>query len=145
MLVAEACDGGDPELIVAAILHDAIEDQEVPRRLIADEFGENVAALVEEVTDDKSVPKMDRKRLQVEKSASKSARAKMLKLADKTSNLRSIAASPPPDWSVRRRLEYVAWARDVAVGLRGVNPWLEGQFDRAAQDAYDATTVQQVR
>ena len=145
MLVAEACEGADSELIVAALLHDAIEDQEVPRELIAEEFGETIALIVEEVTDDKSVQKAERKRLQVEHSPNKSPRAKMLKLADKTSNLRAIAASPPPDWSVRRRLEYISWARNVATGLRGVNSWLEGQFDRAAQDAYNATVIQQVR
>src|SRR4051812_39294364 len=66
---------------------------------------------------------------------SKSDRAKVLKLADKTSNVRAITASPSPDWSVKRRLEYVAWARDVVAGLRGTNSWLESQFDVAAEAA----------
>src|SRR5215212_8880133 len=64
-LVAEATDGKDPDLVIAALLHDAIEDQEVPRSLIADNWGEEVAKIVEEVTDDKSLPKADRKRKQV--------------------------------------------------------------------------------
>jgi hypothetical protein len=59
----------------------------------------------------------------------------MLKLADKTSNLRAIAASPPADWSVKRRIEYVQWARKVAEGLRGVSPKLEQQFDEASRAA----------
>jgi hypothetical protein len=62
-------------------------------------------------------------------------RAKLLKLADKTSNLRAIAASPPADWSVKRRIDYVDWALAVAAGLRGVNPWLEQQLDQAAAAA----------
>ena len=119
MLVAEATDGKDPELIVAALLHDAIEDQEVPKSVIAEGFGEDVAGLVDEVTDDKTIDKQERKRLQVEHAPKKSQRAKILKLADKTSNLRAIAASPPPDWSVKRRLEYVDWARGVSEGLKG--------------------------
>ena len=106
-LVAEATKGKDPDLVIAALLHDAIEDQEVPRGVIAQAFGEGVAKLVEEVTDDKNLEKQERKRLQIEHSHKKSQRAKILKLADKTSNLRAIAASPPPDWSVKRRLEYV--------------------------------------
>src|SRR5215813_13808432 len=60
-LVAEATEGKDPELVVAALLHDAIEDQEVPRSVIADAFGEDVAKLVEEVTDDKALAKEKRK------------------------------------------------------------------------------------
>ena len=101
-LVAEATDGKDPELVIAALLHDSIEDQEVPRSVIAEAFGDGVAKLVEEVTDNKKLEKQERKRLQVEHAQKKSQRGKILKLADKTSNLRAIAASPPPDWSVRR-------------------------------------------
>jgi guanosine-3',5'-bis(diphosphate) 3'-pyrophosphohydrolase len=139
MLVAEATDGKDPELVIAALLHDSIEDQEVPRVVIAQTFGEAVAALVEEATDDKALPKADRKRLQVEHAHKKSDRAKTLKLADKTSNLKTIAASPPPDWSVKRRLDYIRWAREVEAGLKGVSPWLEEEFERAAQEAERST------
>lgn len=139
MLAAEATHGEDPELIVAALLHDAIEDQEVPRSVIAGSFGAGVAELVEEVTDDKTLEKRERKRLQVEHAHKKSSRAKILKLADKTSNLRAIAASPPPDWSVRRRLEYVKWAREVSQGLSGVSQWLEGEFQQAAKEAERST------
>jgi GTP diphosphokinase / guanosine-3',5'-bis(diphosphate) 3'-diphosphatase len=134
-LVAEATGGADPELVVAALLHDSIEDQDVPRAVLAERFGDGVARLVEEVTDDKSRPKQERKRLQVERAAGVSRRAKILKLADKISNLRAIAASPPPDWSVRRRLEYVAWARSVAAGLTDVSELLERELEKAAKEA----------
>jgi GTP diphosphokinase / guanosine-3',5'-bis(diphosphate) 3'-diphosphatase len=134
-LVAEATEGQDPDLVIAALLHDAIEDQEVPREMIAVMWGEEVASLVEEVTDDKALPKPDRKRKQVETAPTKSARARVIKLADKTSNLRAITASPSQEWSVKRRLEYVAWAREVVVGLRGTNAWLEAEFDKAAEAA----------
>jgi (p)ppGpp synthase/HD superfamily hydrolase len=117
MLVAEATGGSDTNLVIAALLHDAIEDSEVPRELISQAFGDDVASIVTEVTDDKSLPKADRKRKQIEAAAGKTPRAKMLKLADKTSNLRAIAVSPPADWSVKRRIEYVQWARKVANGL----------------------------
>ncbi len=134
-LVAEATDAKDINLVVAALLHDAIEDCEVPRDMIAEAFGEDVASLVAEVTDDKSLAKSTRKLKQIETAPTKSQRAKVLKLADKTSNLRAVAASPPPDWSVKRRSDYVGWARDVVKGLRGASPKLEAQFDEAARAA----------
>jgi GTP diphosphokinase / guanosine-3',5'-bis(diphosphate) 3'-diphosphatase len=135
LLVADATGSKDTNLVIAALLHDAIEDCEVPRELIAETFGQAVASLVEEVTDDKSLPKAVRKDDQVKTAATKSPSAKILKLADKVSNLRAIAASAPSHWSVKRRLEYVRWAREVANGLRGVNQKLEEQFDDAAAAA----------
>ena len=134
-LVAEATGGKDPDLVIAALLHDAIEDCEVPKQLIAETFGDIVANLVAEVTDDKKLPKEERKAIQAETAHKKSDRAKVLKLADKTSNLRTLASSPAPDWSVRRKLEYIEWARKVVGGLRGANAMLEKQFDEAARAA----------
>lgn len=98
-------------------------------------FGADVASLVMEVTDDKSLPKAERKRLQIINAANKSSRAKMIKLADKISNLRAIAASPPATWNVERRREYLDWALDVAAGLRGVNARLEAGFEMAEKQA----------
>ncbi|MDI2073066.1 HD domain-containing protein [Bradyrhizobium sp. Mp27] len=144
-LVADATQGQDPELVVAALLHDAIEDQEVPSDLIAREFGTRVAALIAEVTDDKSLDKAERKRLQVEHAPKKTDAAKLIKLADKTSNVRAIAFAPSPDWSVRRRLEYIDWAKKVVQGLRGASPWLEEQFDRAVEDAERSLAVPKSR
>jgi GTP diphosphokinase / guanosine-3',5'-bis(diphosphate) 3'-diphosphatase len=134
-LVADATGGTDPELVIAALLHDAIEDQEVPAEVIEKQFGKKVRSIVEEVTDDKSLPKQERKDLQIKNASKKSKGAKILKLADKTSNLRTIAASPPPDWSVKRRLDYIAWAQEVANGLRGASPKLEQAFAEAAGEA----------
>jgi guanosine-3',5'-bis(diphosphate) 3'-pyrophosphohydrolase len=130
-LVAEATEGRDTVAVVAALLHDTIEDTGVSRAELEREFGPEVAALVAEVTDDKALPKAERKRLQVEHAPHKSARARMIKLADKTSNLRSIAASPPVDWDWQRQREYFEWAGQVAQGCRGVNATLERWFDEA--------------
>jgi (p)ppGpp synthase/HD superfamily hydrolase len=94
-----------------------------------------VANLVLEVTDDKSLPKAERKRKQVESAPKKSREAKLIKLADKTSNVRAVANSPSPDWSVERRREYIEWAKSVVAGVRGVSPFLEQQFDVAADQA----------
>jgi guanosine-3',5'-bis(diphosphate) 3'-pyrophosphohydrolase len=131
-LVAEATDGKDPNLVIAALLHDAIEDCEVPHELIAETFGTDVADLVMEVTDDKRLPKEQRKMIQVETAHKKTPRAKILKLADKISNLRTLATSPAPDWSVRRKMEYIEFACKVVAGLGGANHDLEKRFEEAA-------------
>ena len=134
-LIAEATEGLDPNLVIAALLHDAVEDSGIAPEEIEARFGADVAALVMAVTDDKSLPKEERKRLQIVNTPNKAVRVKMLKLADKTSNLRAMAASPPANWSVARRREYIAWAQAVAAGARGVSPWLESAFDRSATEA----------
>jgi len=98
------------------LLHDSVEDQEVPIEMITNEFGRQVADIVMEVTDDKTLPKDERKRRQIETAPKKSREAKLIKLADKTSNLRTIASSPAASWSVKRRLEYIEWAQNVDDG-----------------------------
>ncbi len=131
-LVARATGGADVELIVAAVLHDTVEDTETSLAEITERFGPRVSGLVAEVTDDKSLPKAERKLLQIEHAAHASREAQTIKLADKTSNLRAMAISPPKDWPAERRTEYLAWAQRVVAGCRGANPWLEAQFDQAA-------------
>ena len=88
-----------------------------------------------EVTDDKSLKKEERKRLQIEKTPAKSLRAKLLKLADKTSNLRSLINSPPTGWTQERLRDYVVWAAEVVQSCRGLNAKLEAGFDAAHADA----------
>ena len=132
-LVATATGGEDIDVLVAAILHDTIEDTGVTVDELSGAFGPKVTALVLEVTDDKRLPKPTRKELQVEHAANASWGARVIKLADKTSNLRSLAASPPADWPRARRDEYVAWATRVVSQCRDANAWLAGQFDAAAK------------
>jgi GTP diphosphokinase / guanosine-3',5'-bis(diphosphate) 3'-diphosphatase len=140
-LVAEATKGTDPDLVIAALLHDAIEDQEVPEEIIESKWGRTVVGLVLEVTDDKSLPKSVRKQKQIETSATKSSRAKLIKLADKTSNLRSIAVSAPAEWSVKRKLQYIAWSEQVGAVTRPINSWLESQFDSALEEARNSVAL----
>ena len=132
-LVAIATNGLDANLVAAAVLHDTVEDTNTLPAELASVFNVDIADLVAEVTDDKSLGKAERKKLQIQHAASKSERAKVIKLADKTSNLRSLVKSPPIDWNLQRRREYLDWALEVARGLRGVNTWLEAQFDEAAE------------
>src|SRR6516225_452830 len=135
MLVAEATAGADPNLIVAALLHDTIEDQGVTREEIAAQFNDDVADLVVEVTDNKKLPKAERKQLQIKNAPKLTPRAKILKLTDKISNLRSLATSPPANWPMQRHSYYVIWTTKVVHGLRATSGLLEQEFDRAATHA----------
>lgn len=125
--------GDEVALVAAGLLHDVVEDTETTPAELEAEFGADVAGLVAEVTDDKSLAKEARKRRQVETAAAKSDRAKMLKLADKTSNLRALVQSPPADWSAARRAAYVGWAGAVAAGLRGVDATLDDALIEARE------------
>lgn len=126
-----ADEGGvtDITTLCAALLHDTVEDTETRAEELVEAFGERIAAVVLEVTDDKRLPKSERKRLQVEHAAHISREAQWVKLADKICNLRDVLGSPPPDWSLERRREYFDWARQVVDRLRGAHPRLEQVFD----------------
>lgn len=127
-LVAEATGGEDANLVIAALLHDCVEDQGVKAHEIAALFGEDVANLVMAVTDDKSIDKALRKQAQVDHAGQISHRARVLKIADKTANLKSILHSPPP-WPPERKRRYFAWAKAVVDKARGVNPAIDSMFD----------------
>lgn len=119
----------DATTLVAAILHDTIEDTMTTPEELETRFGMEVLSIVLEVTDDKLLPKHERKRLQVEHAPHLSIAAKLVKLADKTSNVREISENPPHDWPMERRMEYLSWAEKVVDGCRGANAVLESHFD----------------
>lgn len=128
----------DTDILCAAALHDYLEDccgrDDQPgldegRNQLRTRFGENVLAYVEALTDDKSLPKTERKRLQVERAAHASHGARLVKLADKIANLRDLVEFPPADWPAYRRREYFDWTAEVVATLRGTHPRLEALFD----------------
>ncbi len=121
----------DERVLIAAILHDTIEDTETTIQELVRQFGQEVADIVGEVTDDKALPKAERKQQQIDHAPTISRRAKLVKLADKICNLRDIASSPPAGWSLRRKHDYFDWAKAVIDRLRGVHPSLEYLFDTA--------------
>jgi guanosine-3',5'-bis(diphosphate) 3'-pyrophosphohydrolase len=124
----------DISVIVAALLHDIIEDTKTEPDEIARQLGETVLSLVLEVTDDKGLPKSERKRLQVENAPHLTKAAKQIKLADKICNVRDVANSPPKDWDKQRRKDYLDWAEKVVEGIRGCNPPLEAFYDEVLRD-----------
>lgn len=121
----------DTAVVIAAILHDTVEDTATTSEELSQAFGAEIAAIVAEVTDDKALPKEERKRLQELHAPHSSPAAQLVKLADKISNLRDLTRSPPATWDLERRRAYFEWARRVVDGLRGRHPRLEALFDEA--------------
>ena len=128
----------DIDVLIAAMLHDTVEDVGVKKEEIAERFGERVAGIVMEVTDDKSLPKEERKRLQVEHAPHLSPEAKLVKLGDKISNIADVTNNPPAGWDVQRRLEYIQWGENVVQGLSGSNQALEERFEQIVRTAREA-------
>ena len=122
----------DAAVIAAALLHDTVEDTQTTLAELTERFGPMIAGFVAEVSDDKTLSKAERKRLQVVHAAHASPAAKLVKLADKIANLRDLAASPPADWSAQRKADYSTWAAEVVAEVRGINPALQAAFDAAA-------------
>jgi guanosine-3',5'-bis(diphosphate) 3'-pyrophosphohydrolase len=128
-LLARVGDVQDLVTLQAAILHDTLEDTKTTVEELDAAFGADVRHVVEEVTDDKRLPKVERKRLQIEHAPHVSSRAKLVKLADKISNVRAVTQTPPANWPLTRRQEYLDWTEKVVAGLRGCNPQLEKLYD----------------
>lgn len=119
----------DVNVLCAALLHDTIEDTDTTSTELTESFGRAISDLVMEVTDDKTLSKAERKRLQVKHAANASYEAKLVKLADKISNVRDIASCPPPDWDLKRKRQYFDWAKKVIDQIRDTNVMLVGIFD----------------
>ena len=140
LLLSEA-EVEDEEVLSAALLHDTIEDTETSAGELEREFSHRVRSLVEEVSDDKSLEKAERKRQQVAHAPGVSNEAALLKLADKISNLEDIVSSPPEGWSLERRREYIDWADEVVSRLPKVNEGLEKRYAEVLRKAREGLGV----
>ncbi len=118
----------DPEIIAAALLHDTLEDTETTPDELIEAFGERVCLMVQELTDDKDLPKQERKRLQVEHAPELSAGAALVKICDKIANITDVTHSPPSDWDSTRRMAYLDWAESVVAGCKIDNAQLKQRF-----------------
>jgi hypothetical protein len=134
-LVLMATDGADEAAVVAALLHDVVEDTPVTLDELAERFGAEVARVVQENSDDMSLPKDERRRARIAAGAHKTPRARLVKVADLISNLRAVAKSPPAGWGSDRQLGYVDACRQLLDAMRGPYPALEARFDAEAAEA----------
>ena len=121
----------DETVLIAALLHDTVEDTDTCFADIERRFGQRVRDIVAEVTDDKSLPKEIRKQKQIDHAPTLSDRARLVKLADKIANLRDVTAAPPADWPLSRLDDYLDWGKAVIDKIRGSHAQLEDLFDQA--------------
>jgi guanosine-3',5'-bis(diphosphate) 3'-pyrophosphohydrolase len=132
-LLATATSGDDAELVAAGWLHDTIEDTETTRAELAQKFSERVASMVQECTDDMNLPKAERRRLQIAHAPHKSSGAKLIKIADKISNIGARIHSDPSAEERDDLADYTNWAEQVVAGCRGGNAWLDARFDETVK------------
>lgn len=135
VMLSVATDGLDPVLVAAGWLHDTVEDTAVTLDDLVQRFGLEVAGVVAEVTDDKTIPRDERKRHSVLTIASKSRRAQYLKVADQASNIRALVTTPPTGWTLERQVTYVDWGVAIVERVVERHPHLEEFFWSAVKDA----------
>jgi guanosine-3',5'-bis(diphosphate) 3'-pyrophosphohydrolase len=129
--------GEDVELLMAAVLHDVIEDTDATYDGVRQRFGARVADVVQEVSDDKSLEKDARRKLAVDTIAHKSRAARLIKLSDLIANVHDVIHHPPK-WSLERKLNYVRWAERMAAGIAGTHAGLEAALAREIGAAFTA-------
>ena len=130
LLLAQVAEINDLATLQAALLHDTLEDTSTTPEELENLFGAEVRALVQEVTDDKTLPSAKRKQLQIEHAPSLSAKARLIKLADKVANVSDLTWEAPVTWPTQRKLAYLDWAEKVVGALQGCNQALEQMFAR---------------
>lgn len=134
LLLAERGKVTDPEILAAAILHDTLEDTDTTPEELEAAFGMRIRKLVEEVTDDKRLPKADRKQLQIDHACQLSGDAVLIKLGDKISNVLDVTYSPPTNWDLQRRREYLDWAEAVVNNCPRANNALVTYFAQVLEE-----------
>ncbi|MEO5645061.1 MAG: HD domain-containing protein [Bacteroidia bacterium] len=128
-LLAHTGEVTDKEILMAAVLHDVIEDTDINGEEIAERFGQHVADIVLELTDDVLLTKEERKRQQLLSCDGLSHAARLIRISDKICNVYDILYAPPGNWDMKRRQEYLTWANSVVMKIRGTNTGLETHFD----------------
>jgi guanosine-3',5'-bis(diphosphate) 3'-pyrophosphohydrolase len=130
----------DADTIIAGILHDTLEDTETSEEEIGTRFGIHTAQIVHEVTDNMLLTTVERRQYQVEHASSLSPEARLVKIADKISNIVDIIDNPPTGWSDTDRIAYVRWGKDVIDRIRGTNSELETAFDNVYDEVIRTLT-----
>lgn len=137
-----AGEGGvqDTETLIAALLHDTLEDTDASEAELQRHFGARVAAIVAELSDDMTLPKPERKAIQVLRAHDCSPPARLVRLADKIANVRDVIDNPPQDWPLERRVRYLSWSGEVVAALRGTHAELEARFHAAVRRGFATLT-----
>lgn len=117
------------DILVAALLHDTVEDTKITFADIQKSFGTTAEGYVRELTDNMSLPQEERMKLQIETAPKKSLAAAQIKLADKYDNLKSLQSNPPATWDQKKIDEYFLSAKKVTSSLPAANVPLKKAVD----------------
>lgn len=120
----------DENTIIAALLHDVIEDTDTTEQDISEAFNSEIAQIVLEVSDDKHLSIEERKALQIKNAPHLSDEAKIIRVADKICNIRDVIDFPPITWNKKRKIIYLNWTRNIVDQIRNTNISLETLFDK---------------
>lgn len=131
-LLAKTVGSEDLSLLLAAVLHDTLEDTKTSYAELASIFGEEVASVVRELTDDKSISKILRRKKQLESASKLTERARLIRIADKRCNILDMLQTRL-EWTRKQKIEYMFWAQQVVFKCRGLNSNLDHEFDNAIQ------------
>ncbi|MFM2136035.1 MAG: hypothetical protein RL021_1435 [Bacteroidota bacterium] len=135
----------DVILLMAALLHDTIEDTETTAEELAMKFGREVADLVLELTNDKHLSREEQRQQQLLRARHRSERARKIKLADKICNVYDILHHPPHGWSQAQKTEYILHAGQLVDLIRGTHPVLEHAFDELYRQATERLQGVEIR
>jgi (p)ppGpp synthase/HD superfamily hydrolase len=130
-LVAQA--GGSAAEIAAAWLHDVVEDTPYTIDDIRRMFGDEVAELVDGLTDPEEfagMPTKERKLRQAERVVAKPHGVKRVKIADQISNVSSLIVDAPFDWPSSKSLAYAEGAAAIVSACAEASVSLAEEFTR---------------
>jgi GTP diphosphokinase / guanosine-3',5'-bis(diphosphate) 3'-diphosphatase len=118
MLILSNAGVTDKDILMAGLGHDLIEDTDTTQDEIRKQFGDKVTNIILDCTDDRTTKKKDRKLHQIKIASQLDINSRLVKLADKISNLQSLLIAPPKKWDSQRLYGYILWSRKVVLELQ---------------------------
>ena len=136
-MLIEYIENPSKEAIIAALLHDTLEDTDTTSDEIASLFGNKVSEIVNEVTDDMRLSSKERKKQQIIKADDLSAEARFIKIADKTCNIRDILTTRIY-WSRKHKIGYITWAKELVMKICDAHQGLFEEFKKSIEEAEES-------
>ena len=120
----------DVEILCGALLHDTVEDTQTTFEELEEKFGPKITQYVRELTDDKSLDKISRKKSHLAEAYVESKGAQMINLADRINNCESLIESCPMSLGPHKKAQgYIVWSKKIADAVKGTNPNLDKRFE----------------
>lgn len=128
ILVWESGTGATTDMLIAALLHDTLEDTDATAEEIENLFGPHVLRLVLDLTTDPKLSSKEAKQHQLDHAPYMHEQAKVVKLCDRLYNITDLLNSPPPTWSQEGKDAYIAHTEKLVKALEGAAPFIENEI-----------------